>query len=165
MLNFKIVPLLNFSDGYFAGEDGYIYSTKQMKILRKLVSSKSNSGTGYYQVSIDGKSRLVHRLVYEAFKGKIEIGKVVSHLDGNKYNNKPENLTSETQKENLSRKLIHGTDDRGFKNSRAKITEEQLKEIKTLLENKNLTHEKIGNKFGVSRVFITKIKNKNRYNN
>lgn len=110
------------------------------------------------------KTRSAHRLIYEAFNGKVPIGKVVSHKDGNMYNNALSNLICETQKQNLSRRLEHGTDDRGFKNSRAKINEEQLAIINKLLEEGDMTHEAIGKFFGVSRVFITKIKNKYRYN-
>jgi len=48
---------------------------------------------------------------------------------------------------------------------RAKITLEQLVEIRKLLSQGKLTHEKIGIKFGVNRVFITKIATGSRYKN
>lgn len=106
----KRIP--NTPEYYFAGEDGHIYSNYS-GVLKKLKAAKSNSGTGYFQVNILG-SKLVHRLIYQAFKGVIPKGKVVSHKDGNKYNNKPDNLLCETQKENLARRVEHATDDRGF---------------------------------------------------
>lgn len=163
MLNSNLRPLIGISKGYFAGKDGFIYSTKTTLTPKALTYAKGNKGRGYYQVCLDGKTRSAHRLIYEAFKGKIPLNKVVSHRDGNRYNNKPDNLLCETQKENLARKKEHGTDDNGFRNSRSKITEEQLTEIKELLTNSQLTHQQIGDKFGVSRTVITKIKNKQSY--
>ena len=88
---------------------------------------------------------------------------VCSHINGNWRDNRPVNLIWETQAENILKKKEHGTDDTGFKNSRSKITLEQLVEIRKLLAEKELTHEKIGDIFGVNRVFITKISTNARY--
>ena len=93
----------NTPEYYFAGEDGHIYS-KYSGVLKRLKSGKSSNGKGYLQVNIKG-SKLVHRLVYQAFTGNIPIGKVISHKDGDMYNNIPSNLLCETQKENLARNL------------------------------------------------------------
>ena len=45
---------------------------------------------------------LAHRLVYYHFYGPIPPGLVVNHIDGNPWNNRPENLEAITQSENLS---------------------------------------------------------------
>lgn len=131
----------NTPEYYFAGEDGHIYS-RYSGVLKRLKSAKSSSGTGYLQVNIKG-SKSVHRLIFQAFNGTIPSGKVISHKDGNMYNNKPNNLLCETQKENLARKLEHGTLDNGFNNSRASLSEEDFNkyiadvtEIRSKLKNK-----------------------------
>lgn len=170
----KILPIPEFS-GYFAGEDGYIYSNhprgtqKGLQPLRKLSPGTQTSGK-YFIVNIkkdgDGKykSQRVHRMVCMAFNGPPVIdSSTVSHLDGNWKNNKPSNLVWETYSDNLKRKKDHGTDDVGVKNSRASIDLSTLKKIRFLLKQSALTQEQIGLKFGLSRVFITKIANGHRY--
>lgn len=168
-------PIPGFK-GYFAGEDGNIYCNlpigKQSGIgsTRKLKCGVQSSGK-YFHVSVkndDGKrtSKRVHRLVCLAFWGIPNNEKdTVSHLDGNWRNNKPHNLRWESISDNHSRKKDHGTDDIGVKNSRSSIDLETLKEIRRLLVLGTLTQKEIGAKFGLSRLFITKIKNGHRYKN
>lgn len=166
MVNFKPIPN---HPGYFAGDDGHIYSTlpwRGKEELRRLKPNIQTSGK-YFIVSIKTgnkfKSQRVHRLVCSTFHGAAPADNyTVSHLDGNWRNNRPDNLKWETYSENLQHKKIHGTDDTGIKNSRAKIDLETLKEIRKLL-SQGLTHTFIGNKLGLSRVFITKIANGNSY--
>lgn len=172
MAIFKLIP--NF-EGYFAGDDGMIYSNhprgvqKGIQPLRKLSQNVQTNGK-YYVVSIkkngDGKYRTqrVHRLVCMAFHGLlIDHNSTVSHLDGNWRNNIPSNLTWESYSDNHNRKKEHGTDDIGIKNSRSSIDLETLTEIRKLLSLGTLTQKDIGAKFGLSRIFITKIKNGHRY--
>lgn len=161
--------------GYFAGTDGNIYSYWTTGVNSSIDYNKSPrilkgglSGPGYLHVAvktIEGKfiSKDIHRLVCETFNGISNL--TVSHKDGNKLNNKLSNLKYETHKENIRRKLLHGTDDRGYKNSRAKINKKQLKEIRRLLNLRELTHEQIAKKFNVNRTFITKINCGIRYKN
>ena len=64
---------------------GYILNGKQLKVCR--------ANNGYYVVNLGhNKTQLVHRLVCEAFIGKIPKGMTVNHKDGNKANNRVENL-------------------------------------------------------------------------
>jgi len=108
----------------------------------------------------------VHRLICIAYHGQPPYEAVtVSHLDGNWRNNKPENLAWESMGENHDRKKEHGTDDIGIKNSRASIDVDTLIKIRKLLKQSSLTHKEIGEKFGLDRVFITKIANGYRYKN
>ena len=162
---------------YFAGSDGYIYSKRggghyppsYDNEYKKLKGGKSSKGEGYLQVSLPCqnskfKSKLVHRLIAEAFIGEIPKGLTVSHLDGNMYNNLPNNLKIESYSENHKRKYEHGTMDKGYTNSRAVLNKEQYEEVLKHLSEKVLTHEKIGNIFNVQRTVITKINCGNRYN-
>lgn len=162
--------------GYFAGEDGKIYCNlpmgKQSGIgnTRMLAGAIQSSGK-YFYVSIksdNGKrtTKRVHRLVCLAFWGIPNDEKdTVSHLDGNWRNNKPHNLRWESLSDNHNRKKEHGTDDIGVKNSRSSIGLGTLRKIRKLLSLGILTQKEIGAKFGLSRLFITKIKNGHRYKN
>ena len=165
---------------YFACTDGNIYSKKGRGMKKdsydneylKLKPSKSSSSKGYLQINLPCKnsksgynSKFIHRLIAESFIGVITKDKTVSHIDGNKYNNNPSNLTIESLSDNIKRKYEHNTMDNGFNNSRSLISKEQLLEIRTHLKNGILTHEQIGKLFNVSRVFITKINTNQRYKN
>lgn len=171
----KILPIPDFS-GYFAGEDGNIYSNhprgrqKGIQPLRKLKTNIQTSGK-YFVVNIKKdsdeifKTQRVHRLVCIAFHGLPLNNHTASHSDGNWQNNVPSNLSWETYSDNLNRKKEHGTDDVGVKNSRASIDIDTLKQIRMFLKKSTLTHKEIGDKFGLGRVFITKIANGYRYKN
>lgn len=61
---------------------------------------------GYLKVTLSKngtvKSKDVHRLVYEAFNGRIQDDMQVNHIDENKSNNHIENLNLLTPKENTN---------------------------------------------------------------
>ncbi len=50
---------------------------------------------------------LVHRLVYEAFKGKIPKGYTIDHRDNDSLNNRIDNLQCVTQRENIIKSDNH----------------------------------------------------------
>jgi hypothetical protein len=170
----KSVPVYK---GYYADINGNIYSAwvtgKDSHIdtnkLKKLIPRKLNNNN-YLHISLrveKGKyfTTTLHRIICMTFHGLPPTKKyTASHLDGNCLNNKSLNLMWETQKDNLLRKKLHGTDDIGYKNSRAKINKDVYNKIIKLLELKKYTHKEIGELFGLSRVFITKINCKMRYN-
>lgn len=70
----------------------FVFTTGGGKYLRKLKN---------------GKNCQLHRLIWETYKGKIPEGYVIHHINGNKYDNRIENLSCVTQKEH---NLIHAKD-------------------------------------------------------
>lgn len=75
--------------------NGCVRNKKSGRILKH-----SMSNTGYFTVYVDGKNRLLHRLIAETFIPNPCNLPVVNHKDGNKLNNAVENLEWCTHKEN-----------------------------------------------------------------
>ena len=78
------------------------------------------------------QSRLVHRLVLEAFTGPRPEGMVTRHLDGNHTNNHIDNLVWGTSTENNRDRVRHGTMPIGEKNGLAKLCEVDVQLIRDL---------------------------------
>ncbi len=103
------IPSLNRN--YCADVYGNIWSrAADGKTYKKLKGA--SQGKGYLTVTpaIDGKykTRLIHRLVAEAFYGYEPNGyKQTRHLDGDNTNNNPSNLDWGTQKNNWADRRLH----------------------------------------------------------
>ncbi|WP_405506891.1 NUMOD4 motif-containing HNH endonuclease [Streptomyces cyaneofuscatus] len=74
----------------------------------RVIKPQSHQG-GYVAVVMLKKRRAVHRLVLEVFVGLRPHGMVCRHLDGNKTNNRLDNLKWGTYAENLADMKAHGT--------------------------------------------------------
>ena len=63
----------------------------------------------FYDLYINGKQRRIylHNIIYAWDKGKVPLGYEVDHLDGNTFNNSPENLELVTHAENVRRQSLH----------------------------------------------------------
>ena len=94
----------------------------------------SRGSTPYFQVGLwigkVGKSFKVHRLVLEAFHGVKPAGMQARHLDGNSLRNHAENLCWGTASENIADRTLHGTWRLAMRQSRWKLTEDQVIEIR-----------------------------------
>lgn len=120
-------------DNYFVDREGRIWN-KQGKEKAQFISKD-----GYPQVVIwknnKGTFKLVHRFVAKAFIPNPENKPCVNHIDGNKANNKVENLEWVTYSENTLHALEMGlkVPEQGEDVHNAKITNEQAVEICELL--------------------------------
>lgn len=87
-------------DNYVITDNAEVINTNTGRVLKQ-----SKNPKGYMQIilSCEGKSstKSIHRLVFEAYNGKIKKGMTVNHIDRDKSNNKINNLELLTQKENL----------------------------------------------------------------
>jgi len=132
----------------------------------KIISQRKNRG-GYMYVTLckDGKrkSKTIHRLVLNAFIGKSDLD--CNHIDGDKTNNKLENLEYCTK----SRNMIHAYENgleisvKGEKHGRSKLKEDEVWLIKRILNSdlfrdKKITQDFISKMFKVNFGTISKIK-------
>ncbi len=123
---------LIYHDRYVVYCDGRVANAKTGKFL-----SPGVQGKGYGTVQLyDGsspkspKSFLVHRLIAEAFLGD-RPGMHVNHKNGNKLDNRLENLEWVTNQENVdhARKVL-GKTGHGVSNGRCKISPEVVLKIR-----------------------------------
>lgn len=75
---------------------------KSIKNGRNRLLKPALISSGYYQVQLQNRRFLIHRLVAEAFIKAIPEGYVVDHIDRNKLNNNVDNLRIITRAKNSS---------------------------------------------------------------
>jgi hypothetical protein len=109
-----------------------IYVTPDGRVFRELPVTPS--GYGYHSVYLGGHGRSVlrrHTIVAQTFLGPApEPGMQVRHLDGDSSNDHKDNLRWGTAAENGADCIAHGRSGRGETHPRAKLTAEQVLEIR-----------------------------------
>ena len=118
---------------------------------------------GYGQIESKGMKHYAHRVSYELFVGPIPKGMYVCHSCDNVSCVNPNHLFLGTQKENLQDMASKGRSTRGSKNPMAKLSEEDVKDIKYLI-NTGLSSKDLGVEYGVSSAAINLIKQGKRWN-
>lgn len=121
---------------------------------RDLILRQTLTTTGYYKVELykqkKRKSLKVHRLVAIHFIDNYLCKEVVNHLDGDKLNNKVENLEWCTTRENVIHAIETGL------TPRAHISKEELGKLYT---DKNMTLREISEKTKVGPIRLAKLLN------
>lgn len=143
-----------FLGRYEIRRDGTIYSLITNKALRPGRNSK-----GYLTVSLyDGstpkkpKSYLVHRLIAEAYLGKSDV--TINHKNGDKTDNRLENLEYMTIAENNRHAIeVLGVNNVGENNPRSRLTDDQVREIKTSTKKSS----QLANQYKISRGYVRQI--------
>ena len=166
-------PIPDYETSYEASTEGQIRSLERIvsytrrdgrcverKYLSKTLKPGLNS-RGYEIVSLcdaDNRhhTRAVHRLVLETFVGLKQPGQECRHLDGNIRNNALINLCWGTAAENMADKIAHGTWVRGSRVGNSRLTEQQVREIKARLAQKE-SHASIALDYDVKTVTISAI--------
>jgi hypothetical protein len=127
-------------------------------------AGKNNKGYGNFWVG--GKCCKSHRLSYEMKHGSILNGMYVCHHCDTPACVNPDHLFVGTQKDNVIDCMNKGRNNKGKKigscnvgslHPRAKLTEEQVKDILT----DTRLHREIAKDYGIDKSIISKIKSKN----
>jgi hypothetical protein len=126
---------------------------KKRRMYGGKVLSLSPNPNGYlkFNACLNGAVEMtfaVHRAVCAAFHGEAEKGKyIAAHNDGDKLNNRPENLRWTNHVGNADDAVSHGTVTHGSKNRHAKLTAEQVAEIRLI---PNTKRDEACKKYGIS---------------
>lgn len=145
-------------EGYYKiSACGEVYSNRYGFLKPLLVKN-----TGYFQVSLNKrgirKRVSIHRLVAIEFIHNLGNKPNINHKDGNKINNRVENLEWCTQKENIAHSIATGlTNQIGERNNCSKLKDQEVLSIRALagIHSQN----ELARMFNISRSVIKDIIN------
>lgn len=149
-----------YKEKYLATRDGKVFTLKE-KLNRWRHQNPRKHTNGYERVVINRKDEYVHRIVAACFIDNPRGCNEVNHKDGNKRNNKAENLEWCTRTENNRHAfqtglrnyddlkiMANSENQRNATKKRRKISFEQAQEIRSLTEKSDREISKI---YGISR--------------
>jgi len=145
--------------GYEIDTDGNVWSFKRYPAGKRLRATP-NAVLGYPIVSLRVAGRtvahFVHRLVLLTFVGQPETGQQACHNNGVRSDVRLANLRWGTARENAADKLLHGTHGAGERASRAKLTRQQVVDIRAMRAAGAKVAE-VGRAFGITQGHVTYI--------
>jgi hypothetical protein len=149
--------------GYAATRDGQIISYHR---LEPFALKDAAHPQGYRKVQVktaEGiKNRLVHRLVLEAWVGPCPEGCVTNHKNGNKADNRLENLEYCTQSQNMAHSYANGLSPKppimyGEQINRAVLTAQQVLEMRAETDREEGYTHRMAAKYGVTPATVSKV--------
>lgn len=128
---------------YIDGRRGYLKERLVKGTIQK---------TGYIAVSFDSKTRrLAHQVVAEAFLGVPEYKQTVNHKNGNKIDNRIDNLEWATYKQNNAHARQTGLNKQhGERANLAKYSDQFIAAVRNVYAEYRPTYEKLGDMFGLT---------------
>jgi hypothetical protein len=159
--------------GYRVDAGGAVYSAVRRVGLGRGKGTKVQIGdnwkaltphltaSGYLCVNFGrGNTRVIHRLVLEAFVGPCPEGSECRHLNGDRTDNRLENLAWGTPAENHADQYQHGTREAGERHHWHKLTALQVKAIRDLYAAGKWNQYDLAALFGTSQPNVSSIVNK-----
>lgn len=150
-------------DGYEVSDAGNVRCSRprgnqQAPVEPRPLKPKGRKSGTYLRVQIGkyGPTRTVHSLVADAFVEGKAPGLEVAHENGNKYDNRAENLRWKTRKENHADKFRHGTNGRG-------LTREVVEAIRATYVPGKTTTRQVAEMFGITPSTVCKIVKRQRW--
>lgn len=131
--------------------------------------TRSTDSHGYGKIKIEGRSRGVHRAVYENIYGPLPKGQVVRHSCDNPPCFNPAHLLPGTQADNVADMLERGRQRKslrtpqpkkgqalGSRHGQSKLTEEIVWEIRDAYSRGEVTQRDLAEKYGVTQSTISR---------
>ena len=128
-----------------------------------IISPHAKDKDGYPRVKWNGRSIPAGRLVMILLYGAETInGKHVLHHCDNPGCVNPEHLYIGDFFQNMQDKVTRGRNPRGLDNPNAKLSDEQVAEIRTMYGTGNYTQKELGEMFNVGQTTISEITTRRR---
>jgi len=129
----KSKDIVGYEGVYKIFEDGKVWSYRRKRFIK---TPKDKDGYRRATLCLDRKVKnmTMHRWLYQTFVGEIPKTHQINHKDGNKLNNKLENLELVTPKENTIHAWKHGLSNKqlGIKCSASKLKDKDIRKIREL---------------------------------
>ena len=158
--------------GYLISDQGTVLSLNYRGNTGKTKEmGKYEQKDGYQQVELyeNGESKriTVHRLVANHFLEKTEGKDEIDHINNDKTDNRAKNLRWVTRGENVRNAFEEGLykSRKGKNSNTAKLTEEEVVEIRKIYENTEKTQYDLADIYGVSQVQIGRIVRRETWTN
>jgi len=150
---------------------------KSLKFEKEKILRQCKGNRGYFQIDLyknkKSKTKYVHRLVHEAHKEKLEEGYDAHHINGDEEYNFVENLESKPHEKHMSehRKGKHHSEEtrkkmsenhadfKGENHPNHKLSNQDIFDIQSDIEKEIYTQVEIANKYSVSQMTVSRIKN------
>lgn len=151
----KVCP---FNERYEVSDHGFVRNFKSKRVLRMYLVD------GYFRLTLScGRKRgkknyLVNRLVLLTFEGRSDDPEKnqAAHIDGNRIDNRLENLTWKDHAGNYEDRVKHGTVLNGETHPRAILTTEKVFLMRNLYAN-GATQTELSERFCVTRGHVSRI--------
>jgi len=153
-------PIAGCEGTYEVSDQGRVRRVETGRILKTFADQH-----GYRLVRLylwgESTTRKVFHLVADAFlpkKGPTDT--VVRHLNDDPFDNRVCNLARGTRLDNAADAIRNGKSAQGITHGLAKLTEDQVREIRRLYATGNFTQREIALQFGVDQTTISPIVNR-----
>ena len=112
---------------------------------------------GYGKIGVDGRTMKAHRVSYALFVGDIDEGMMILHSCDTPRCINPDHLSQGTHEENMREKVERGRAPRGEQHVAAKLTADDVAEIKRLRATGEWSQSRLARKFGISPTQVWRI--------
>jgi hypothetical protein len=167
------LPVREFPDHYEISDRGMVRRSKPYRSNHGITPRKpqlARNGYVVFTLSVGNKiyGRSAHRMVADAFLGPIPEGLHVNHKNGDKTDNRLENLELVTISENRahSYRVLGIAPNKAIEtNVNAKLTWDKVDAMRAEYATGTTSHSKLAAKYGLNRMTILRVLNNRAWRN